>query len=214
MTPSSGPAHMFWDRLLCNGKAWRSLRTVVRELESMADTKVLIAFYSRTGVTKALSGAIAEGARKGAKVRLRGAREIAGEEIMANVPGWAEAVCAMNASPKAPSMEDALWANAIIFGTPTRYGAISSELKAYADGLGGLWAHGELNNFWFISSRLDHRAGGLCRSVPLQAGTPYGASAVSYNQATPPTSDELEVARFQGRWVAHVAEALKRAAVA
>jgi NAD(P)H dehydrogenase (quinone) len=43
-----------------------------------------------------------------------------------------------------------------------------------------------------------------------KAGTPYGASSVSHNQATPPSADDLEVARFQGRRVADVAKALKR----
>jgi NAD(P)H dehydrogenase (quinone) len=112
----------------------------------MADTKVLVAFYSRTGVTEALAGAIAEGARaQGAEVRLRRAHEIAGEEIMAKGPGWVEAARAMNARHEAPSAEDAEWADAIIFGTSTRFGAISSEFKAYVDGLGGLWAQGKLN---------------------------------------------------------------------
>lgn len=46
-----------------------------------------------------------------------------------------------------------------------------------------------------------------------KAGTPYGASAVSYNQATPPTAADLDVARFQGRRVADVARALKQAGV-
>ena len=46
-----------------------------------------------------------------------------------------------------------------------------------------------------------------------KAGTPYGASSVSYNQATPPSADDLEVARFQGRRVTEVAKALKEAGV-
>jgi NAD(P)H dehydrogenase (quinone) len=112
----------------------------------MADVNVLIAFYSRTGVTEALARAIAEGAeRQGAAVRLRRAREFVSPEIMANAAGWAEAADAMNARHPAPSAADAEWADAIVFGTPTRFGSVASELKAYIDSLGGLWVQGKLN---------------------------------------------------------------------
>lgn len=97
----------------------------------MPDLKILIAFYSRTGVTEALAKAIAEGGRsRGAEVRLRRARELVSPEIMARVPGWAEAANAMDARYEAPSAADSEWADAVIFGTPARFGAISSELKA------------------------------------------------------------------------------------
>ncbi|MFZ3328976.1 MAG: NAD(P)H-dependent oxidoreductase [Methylocella sp.] len=97
----------------------------------MADVNVLIAFYSRTGVTEALAKAIAEGAeRQGAEVRLRRAREFVAPEIMAKATGWAEAADAMNERHPAPSTMDAEWADAIVLGTPTRFGTVSSELKA------------------------------------------------------------------------------------
>ncbi len=51
----------------------------------------------------------------------------------------------MNERYPAPSAADAEWANAIVFGTPTRFGSVSSELKAYIDSLGGLWVQGKLN---------------------------------------------------------------------
>ena len=112
----------------------------------MADINVLIAFYSRTGVTDALANAISEGAAKeGAEVRLRRAREFVGPEIMAQAPGWKERADAMNARYPAPTADDAAWADAIIFGTPTRFGNVSAELKAYIDSLGGLWFQGKLN---------------------------------------------------------------------
>src|SRR6201995_5449110 len=106
----------------------------------MANPKVLIPFYSRTGTIEALAKAIAEGAQsEGAEVRLRRARELVGHDIMSSVPGWKESAEAMNALYPAPSAEDAVWADAVIFGTPTRFGNVCSELKAYIDGLGGLW---------------------------------------------------------------------------
>ena len=198
--------------------------------------KVLIAFYSRSGVTEALANAVAEGARAaGAKVRLRRARELVPTEVMAKAKGWREAAEAMNASYAAPSEADAEWADAIVFGTPTRFGAVSSELKAYIDSLGGLWSQGKLNgkagsvfgssctphggNESTLISLYNPRAHLGLIIVPLgyadpamfKAGTPYGASSVSGNEAAPPTADDKEVARFQGRRVAFVARALKAA---
>jgi NAD(P)H dehydrogenase (quinone) len=196
---------------------------------------VLIAFYSRNGSTEALANAIAEGAKAaGAEVRLRRVRELVGPEIMAKVPGWAENAARMNAAYEAPTEADAEWADAVVFGTPTRFGNISSELKAFVDGLGGLWYQGKLNGkvgSTFCSTGSRHGGNestnismynflahlGLI-IVPLGyadpamfrgAGTPYGASSVSGQTSAPPTADELEVATYQGRRVAQVAAALK-----
>lgn len=204
----------------------------------MAEVNILIAFYSRSGVTEALAAAIAEGAEsQGAEVRRRRAREVVSAEVMALAPGWAEAANAMNARYEAPTAADAEWADGVILGTPTRFGAISSELKAYLDGLGGLWLQGKLNGkagSVFCSTSTTH--GGnestlLSMYNPLahlgliivptgyadpslyKAGTPYGASSVSYNKAAAPTADDIDVARFQGRRVAAVAKALKAAGV-
>jgi len=193
--------------------------------------KVLIAFYSRSGVTEALASAIAEGARAtGAEVRLRRAREVASPETMARAPEWAAQAAAMNAKYEAPSEADA-----IVFGSPTRFGAVSAELKAYIDGLGGLWSQGKLNGkvgSAFGSSSTPHGGNestlislynpmahlglivvplGYADPAMFKAGTPYGASAVSFSKATPPSTDDLEVARFQGRRVASIAAALSAA---
>lgn len=198
--------------------------------------KVLIAFYSRNGSTEALAQAIAEGARaRGAEVRLRRARELVGPEIMAQAPGWAENAARMNAAYEAPSEADAEWADAIVFGTPTRFGTIGSELKAYIDSLGGLWFQGKLVGkvgSAFASTSTVHGGNegtvlsfynpmahlgliivplGYADPVLFRAGTPYGASTVSGQDNRPPTPDEVEVARFQGRRVTDVAAALKAA---
>ena len=195
---------------------------------------VLIAFYSRNGSTEALAKSIAEGTQaEGAEVRLRRARELAGPEVMAKAPGWKEAADRMNQAYEAPTEADAEWADAIIFGTPTRFGAVCSELKAYIDGLGGLWFQGKLNGkagSAFTSTSSVHGGNestlislynpmahlgliivplGYADPALFKAGTPYGASSVSGQQNAPPTADDLEVARFQGRRVAQVAAALK-----
>lgn len=196
--------------------------------------KVLIAFYSRSGVTEALAKAVAEGARAAeAEVRMRRAREVVGPEVMAQAPGWAEQAAALNARYEAPTPDDALWADAIVFGTPTRFGSVTSELKAYIDSLGGLWAQGKLNGkagSVFGSTSTLHGGNestllslynpmahlgliivptGYADASLFKAGTPYGASSVSFNQATPPTDDDLAVARFQGKRVTEVARALR-----
>lgn len=200
--------------------------------------KMLIAFYSRSGTTEALANAIAEGARAaGADVRLRRAREVVPPEVMAKAKGWREAAEAMNAKYEAPTEADAEWADAIVFGSPTRFGNVSSELKAYIDGLGGLWFQGKLNGkagSVFCSTSSPHGGNestsismynplahlgliivplGYADPAMFKAGTPYGASAVSGNPPQPPSADDLEVARFQGRRVAAVARALKAAGI-
>lgn len=202
----------------------------------MTDLNVLIAFYSRSGVTEALAKAVAQGAeQEGATVRLRRAREVVGPEVMAMAPGWQEGADRLNALYEAPTEADAEWADAIVFGTPTRFGNSAAELKSYIDGLGGLWFQGKLNGkagSAFCSTSTPHGGNettilslyapmahlgliivptGYADASMFKAGTPYGASAVSGQNAQPPSDDDLAVATYQGRRVAGVARALKSA---
>lgn len=197
--------------------------------------RVLIAFYSRNGSVEALAQAIADGAREaGAEVRLRRARELVSEEVMALAPGWSEAAARMNAAYAAPTLEDADWADGIILGSPTRFGSAASELRAYLEGLGALWAQNKLVDkagAAFASTSTTH--GGAETTVlslyptlahlglvivpngygaPLSraAGTPYGSNTVS-GAGNAPTDADLEVARGQGARVARVAAALRAA---
>jgi NAD(P)H dehydrogenase (quinone) len=196
-------------------------------------TKMLIAFYSRGGATEALAKAVAEGARNsGAEVRLRRARELVGPEIMASVQGWAEAAARMNDAYAAPTVDDAIWADGIVFGSPTRFGGASSELRAFIDSLGGAWFHGRLNGkagSAFSASSVLHGGNestlltlyntmahlgliivptGYADPAMFKGGTPYGATAVVPPNGAP-TEDDLTAARYQGRRVAEVAAALK-----
>ena len=200
----------------------------------MAVPKILIPFYSRSGTIERLAQAVAEGAQsEGAEVRLRRAREVVGPEVIASVPGWKENAEAMNAKYQAPTADDAAWADGVIFGTPTRFGSVSSELKAYIDSLGGLWAQGLLvgkAGSAFAGSGQVH--GGNESTVislwnPLAhlgfiivptgyadpvmfagAGSPYGASVISSHPPAGPTEAEIAVARFQGKRVTQVAKKL------
>jgi NAD(P)H dehydrogenase (quinone) len=198
-------------------------------------TNVLIAFYSRSGSTEALANAIAEGAKaEGGEVRLRRARELVGPEIINSVAGWKDSMERQNALYAAPTADDAEWADAIVFGAPTRFGIIASELKAYIDGLGGLWFQGKLFNkvgSAFSATATPH--GGAEMTViglfavmshlglvivpngygdPLnfQGGTPYGShTAVDGQYVKAPADVDLAVARLQGKRVAKVTAALK-----
>ncbi|MBZ7924813.1 NAD(P)H:quinone oxidoreductase [Ensifer adhaerens] len=205
----------------------------------MTAPKILIVFYSRNGSTEALAKAIAEGAENaGGEVRLRRAREIVSAEVMAKAPGWTEKATEMNERYPMPTEEDAEWADAIIFGTPTRFGSVTSELKAYIDGLGGLWFAGKLNGkvgSVFGSTSSTHGGNestllslynpmahlgliivplGYADKALFEAGTPYGATHVSIHDTVSPNAKELEVARFQGRRVASVAQRLTTGAEA
>jgi NAD(P)H dehydrogenase (quinone) len=210
------------------------LRAVVPARVSGPMAKVLIVFYSRNGSTEKMALAVAEGAKaEGAEVRLRRARDIVGPDVMAKAPGWAENAARLDAEYPAPTSEDAEWADAIIFGTPTRFGNAAAELKAYIDSLGGLWFQGKLNGkvgSAFTSTSTPHGGNestiislynplahlgfiivptGYVDPAVFKAGTPYGASHVSGQNSSPPTEDELAVARFQGKRVAQVAAKLK-----
>jgi NAD(P)H dehydrogenase (quinone) len=202
----------------------------------VAAPNVLIVFYSRNGSTEKLALAVAEGARaKGAEVRIRRVRDFVPEEIIQKVPGWAENRDRMYALYEAPTEADMEWADAIVFGTPTRFGNVSAELKAFVDSLGGLWFQGKLNGkvgSAFNSTQTTHGGNestnlsmynfmahlgliivptGYADPVMFQGGTPYGATHISGPQGNPPGENALAAARFQGRRVTQVARALKAA---
>jgi len=200
-----------------------------------AKANILVVFYSRDGSVEMLARAIGEGAREaGAEVRLRRVPDLVSPDVMAKVPGWEERSKRMLAEYGAPTHSDAEWADGIIFGTPTRFGNVSAELKAYIDSLGGLWFQGKLNGkaAGAFTSTLGPHGGNETTVVSLFIpmahlgfiivptgythekvvqghGTPYGASSVSGQNSAKPTADELVVAKHQGARVTQVAAALK-----
>jgi NAD(P)H dehydrogenase (quinone) len=203
----------------------------------MPDTKanILVVFYSRDGSVEALARAVSEGARQaGAEVRLRRVPDIVSPEVMANVPGWEERSQRMIAQYGSPTLADAEWADGIIFGTPTRFGNTSAELKAFIDSLGGLWFQGKLNGkaAGAFTSTAGRHGGNETTVVSLYIpmahlgfiivptgythekivqghGTPYGSSSTSGQNSAPPTAEDIEVANHQGARVTQVAAALK-----
>jgi NAD(P)H dehydrogenase (quinone) len=198
-------------------------------------TNILIAFYSRNGSAEALAKAIAEGAQaEGAEVRLRRARELVEAEIVDRVPGWRESMERQNALYHPPTVEDVEWADALILGAPTRFGIIASELKAFIDGLGGLWFQGKLFNkvgAAFSATASPHGGAemtiiglyavlsqmgliivpnGYGDPITFQGGTPYGShTAVDGQYVKAPADADLAVGRYQGARVAKVTALLK-----
>src|SRR5580765_7988047 len=201
---------------------------------------ILVVFYSRDGSVEALAKAVSEGAREaGAEIRLRRVPDLVSSEVMAKVPGWEERSKRMLAEYGAPTHADVEWADGIIFGTPTRFGNTSAELKAFIDGLGSLWFQGKLNGKAagaFTSTAGPHGGNettivslfipmahlgfiivptGYTHEKVMQGhGTPYGASSTSGQNSAKPTAEELVFAKHQGARIAQVAAALRAQAKA
>jgi NAD(P)H dehydrogenase (quinone) len=106
--------------------------------------KLAIVYYSSTGTVDAMARHAATMAEKaGAEVRLRHVEELAPESVVASNEQWAEHVREVADEPHA-TPEDVVWADAVVFGTPTRFGNVSSQLKQFIDTLGPQWGQGQL----------------------------------------------------------------------
>ncbi len=110
----------------------------------MSDVNVSVIYYSSTGTLHAMAERLAQAAEKaGADVRLRQVAELAPAEAIASNAAWSQHFDATKDEPKATA-DDIVWADAVLFGSPTRYGNIASQLKQYLDTLGPQWASGQL----------------------------------------------------------------------
>jgi NAD(P)H dehydrogenase (quinone) len=189
---------------------------------------IAVIYYSSTGNTHKLAEAVAEGAREtGADVRVRPVAELAPESAIAQNPAWKAHHEATKHLPRA-ALSDLEWADALIMGTPTRYGAMASQLKQFIDQTGGLWFQGKLANkvaAGFCTASNPHGGqeatilslyntfyhwgaivaapGYLDQTVFAAGGNPYGASATGTEAG--PTEQELAGGRHLGRRVAAVA---------
>ena len=197
--------------------------------------KVLVVFYSMYGHIYRLAEAIVEGARevKGAEVEMRRVPETLSEEILGKMgaiePQKAFAhipVCKVDELPSA---------DAIIFGTPTRFGNMCGQMRQFLDATGQLWAKGSLVGkvaSVFTSSNTQHGGQestilsfhitllhqgmvivglpytfqGQMRMDEITGGSPYGTSTIAGSKGERmPSLNELAAARFQGRHVAAIA---------
>lgn len=196
-------------------------------------TRLLIVYYSRSGGVEALAAAAAGAAREaGADVRVRRAREVADAAAMAKVEGWTESAARQNALYTAPTHGDAEWADAILFGTPSYFGAMATELKNFLDLLGPQWKRGALAGKVggaFAAASWPHGGSevvtlslyapmahlgmvilptGYTDEAMLEAGSPYGASAIVGAKNDPPRQEDLDAAEHQGRRMVAIAGAL------
>ncbi|MDQ1745526.1 MAG: hypothetical protein QOE23_3865 [Pseudonocardiales bacterium] len=196
-------------------------------------TKVAVVYYSSTGTVYELAKSIVEGAEKaGAEVRLRKVAELAPDEAIAANAGWASHVAETQDVPVATA-EDILWADAVIFGSPTRFGNVASQLKQFLDTLGGAWAQGLLadkvySGFTATSTahggqestllalyNTVHHFGGIVVApgytdpVKFADGNPYGTSHVSGQGDLPVDDTARNAGRYQGSRVVRIATALK-----
>jgi NAD(P)H dehydrogenase (quinone) len=200
--------------------------------------KVNIIFYSLYGHIYRMAEAVAEGARevKGAEVSLYQVPETLPVEIVAKM-GATEAKKSFAHVPIA-DMQQLAEADCILFGTPTRFGMMTAQMRAFLDMTGGLWSKGALVGkvgSVFTSSATQH--GGqestilsfhttllhhgmvivgcpysekrLSEVGEMSGGSPYGASTIAGPDGSRlPSENELAIARYQGRFASSIATKL------
>jgi NAD(P)H dehydrogenase (quinone) len=202
--------------------------------------KVQVVFYSMYGHIYTMAEAVAAGAREveGAEVSLYQVPELIPEESLERV-GAKAARARFGAIPVAKP-EQLADADAIIFGTPTRFGNMCAQMRNFLDQTGKLWAQGALIGkvgSVFTSSATQHGGqestilsfhttllhhGMIVVGLPysearqmgvdeIKGGSPYGASTIAGGDGSrQPSEAELGMARFQGRHVAEIARRLAR----
>jgi NAD(P)H dehydrogenase (quinone) len=200
--------------------------------------KVLIVFYSTYGHIYKMAQAIAEGAKEvtGAEVAIRRVPETLPEGVLEKM-GAIEAQKAFSHIPVC-TVDELAQADAIIFGTPTRFGNMCGQMRQFLDATGSLWANGSLVGkvgSVFASSATQHGGQestiltfhvtllhhglvvvglpyafqGQMRIDEITGGSPYGATTIAGGDGSRmPSENELEAARFQGKHVAGVAAKL------
>lgn len=200
--------------------------------------KILVIYYSTYGHLRQMAEAVVEGARsvENAEVELRRVPETLPQEVLENMGAW-EAQQAQLDVPEATVAELAS-ADAIIFGTPTRFGNMSGQMRQFLDATGQLWAEGSLVGkvgSVFTASATQHGGQestiltfhvtllhhgmvivglpyafqGQMRIDEITGGSPYGASTIAGGSGERmPSENELDGARFQGKHVATIASKL------
>lgn len=194
---------------------------------TMSKVKFAVIYYNATGTNHQMAKeAQAAAVEAGAEVRLRRIRELAPPEAIARNPKWKAHLEATADVPEA-ALEDLEWADAIIFGAPSRFGNVASQVKQFLDTTGGLWYEGKLANkvvSAFTSAQNPHGGqestllalnntfyhwgailvppGYLNQAVFAAGGNPYGVS--SNADGKPVSAEVLEAVRFMTRRVLEV----------
>lgn len=195
---------------------------------------VAVIYYSATGTNHAVAQAVGKGASAaGATLRLHQIAETIPADIVAKNPKWKAFVEQTKDTPKA-TIDDLDWADAVVFGTPTRFGNVTAQLKGFLDSAGGLWFQGKLANkiyAGFTSAQNAHGGnestllalyntiyhfGGIIAtpgytdsSVFAAGGNPYGVCVATGPNGDPPNAAALAHAEYLGKRVTELAQKLR-----
>jgi NAD(P)H dehydrogenase (quinone) len=205
----------------------------IPHLQEMMMAKVLVLYYSTYGHLETMAEAVAEGVRSaGAHVDVKRVPELVPEEIAKNAHFKLD-----QAAPVAVVNDLAAY-DAVVIGTPTRFGRMSSQMASFLDQAGSLWASGALNgkvgaaftssaaqhggqettlfsiitnllHFGMVVVGMDYGYGPQTTLEEIVGGAPYGATTIAGGDGSrKPSQKELDGARYQGRRVAEVAAKL------
>ncbi|MGS0894370.1 NAD(P)H:quinone oxidoreductase [Burkholderia stagnalis] len=196
--------------------------------------KVLVLYYSSYGHIETMAQHIAEGARSVPGV------EVTIKRVPETIPvdqAKAAGIKVDQAAPVAAPDELAGY-DAILFGTPTRFGNMAGQMRTFLDQTGGLWMkgalvgklgsvfastgtqhggqettitsfHTTLLHHGMVIAGVPYACGGLVDMTEITGGTPYGATTLAgADGSRQPSANELEIARYQGRHVATLASKL------
>ena len=201
--------------------------------------KILIVYYSMFGHVHKMAEAVAEGAREidGTEAVMRRVPETLPEDVLQKM-GAVEAQKSMSQVPIC-TVDELASADAIIFGTPTRFGNMCGQMRQFLDATGQLWTKGALVgkvgsvftssatqhggqestilsfhitllHHGFVVVGLPYTFQGQMRIDEITGGSPYGASTIAGGSGERmPSPNELDAARFQGKHVATIASKLK-----
>jgi NAD(P)H dehydrogenase (quinone) len=198
-------------------------------------TKVLVLYYSSWGHVEKMASAVAEGAREaGAEVSIKRVPELVPDDVARQFH--------YKLDQQAPiaTVDELASYDAIVIGTPTRFGNMAAQMKNFLDQTGGLWAQGKLIGkvgSVFTSTATQHggqestilstqivllHQGMVVVGLPysfqgqmgvgeVSGGSPYGATTIAAGDGSrQPSDSELAGARYQGRHVAQIAAKLAR----
>ena len=192
--------------------------------------KILVLYYSMYGHVETMANAVAEGARRvtGAEVTIKRVPETMDAERFAQVGGKTQQSAAEATPDELPQYD------AILLGTPTRFGNMSGQMRNFLDRTGGLWASGALygklasvfsstgtgggqettiTSTWttlahhgMVIVPIGYGTKELFDISQVRGGTPYGATTLAGGDGSrQPSEEELNIARYQGEYVAGLA---------
>jgi NAD(P)H dehydrogenase (quinone) len=196
-------------------------------------SKVLVLYYSAYGHIETMASAVAEGAREaGAHVDIKRVPELVPEQIAQR------SHYKLDQTAPIATIEDLAEYDAIVVGSGTRFGRLSSQMANFLDQAGGLWMRGALHgkvggaftstatqhggqettlfsiitnllHFGMVIVGLDYGHAGQLTLDEITGGSPYGATTIAGGDGSRrPTANELQGARYQGRKIAETANKL------